>query len=158
VPLLSEKLRKNLRISQQARVEDCVRVSEAYAEMGIRADVKPFFQDISERINQAQLVISRSGASSVADISIIGRPSILVPLAAAIRDEQTANARELVESGAAILLPEDQFTPEQVACQIQTILDDGNRAQNMANAALACAKPTATVDISNMIQDFDRDI
>lgn len=158
VSLLSEKLRKNLRISQQARVEDCMRVSEAYAEMGIRADIKPFFQDISERINQAQLVISRSGASSVADISIIGRPSILVPLAAAIRDEQTANARELVDSGAAILLPEDQFTPEKVADQIQTIFDDGNRAQNMANAALACAKPTATVDISNMIQDFDRDI
>lgn len=158
VSLLSESVRKNLRVSQQARVEDCKRVSDAYAEIGVRADVTPFFNDITERINRAQLVISRSGASSVADISIIGRPSILVPLASAIRDEQTANARELVDAGAAILLTEDNFTPEKVADQIHHILRAGKKAQTMADAALTCAKPNATADISDMIEGLNRGI
>lgn len=158
VALLLEPIRQNLRVSQQARVEDCKRVSEAYAKIGVRADVQSFFHDIPDRINRAQLVVSRSGASSIADISIIGRPSILVPLAAAIRDEQTANAQELVSSGAAILLTEDQFTPENVADQIQTILNDGKKAQSMADAALACAKPNAAVDIAAIIHDLVRGI
>ena len=101
VGLLPDALRQNLRISQQAREEDCERVLEAYAEIGVRADVQSFFKDIPARMSLAQLVISRSGASSVADISTIGRPAIFVPLAAAIRDEQIANARELVQAGAA---------------------------------------------------------
>ena len=68
--------------------------------------MQPFFTDIPRRLSEAQLVISRSGASSVADISVIGRPSILIPFAAATGDHQTANARGLVDAGAAILIPE----------------------------------------------------
>ena len=119
VGLLPDALRQNLRISQQAREEDCERVLEAYAEIGVRADVQSFFKDIPARMSLAQLVISRSGASSVADISTIGRPAIFVPLAAAIRDEQIANARELVQAGAAKLLLEPDFTPENLADQIK---------------------------------------
>ncbi len=70
--------------------------------------MQPFFADIPRRLSEAQLVISRSGASSVADIAVIGRPSILIPYAAATADHQTANARGLVDAGAAILIPESQ--------------------------------------------------
>ena len=154
VALLSRDILKNLRVSQQARPEDCGRVTEAYAELGVRAIVQPFFADISDRISQSQLVISRSGASSVADISTIGRPSIFVPLAAAIRDEQTANAKELVEAGGALLLTESEFTAENVANKIESVLQDGSKAQTMADAALGCARPNATADIADMINNL----
>ena len=94
-----------LRVSHQARDEDLERVSAFYAEHGINADVQTFFTDVPARMSEAQLVISRSGASSVADISIIGRPSILIPFAAAAGDHQTANARGLVDANAAVMIP-----------------------------------------------------
>ena len=156
--LLPVNLRQNLRISQQAREEDCARVQQAYAEIGMRADVQPFFTDLADRMSQAQLVISRSGASSVADISIIGRPSILVPLAAAMRDEQTANARELVQAGAAQLLLEPDFTSEALAKQIQELLTNSIQTKSMADAALGCAKPKAALDLANMIDALAGDI
>ena len=152
VGLLPGSLRQNLRISQQAREEDCSRVEQAYAEIGVRADVQPFFKDIPDRMSQAQLVISRSGASSVADIAMIGRPAIFVPLAAAKRDEQTANARELVQAGAAQLLSEFDFTPEALADEIQELLTNSAQTQSMADAALGCAKPEAANDLADMIQ------
>jgi len=152
VALLPKSLFKNLRIAQQAREEDSARVQAAYDDMGLRADVRPFFDDIPLRMSEAQLVISRSGASSVADISVIGRPSIFVPLAAAIRDEQTANARELVEVGGARLLTEEAFTPEALASEIQDILTNASQAQSMAEAALRCAKPEAANTLADMIE------
>ena len=152
VALLPKSLFKNLRIAQQAREEDSARVQAAYDDMGLRADVRPFFDDIPLRMSEAQLVISRSGASSVADISVIGRPSIFVPLAAAIRDEQTANARELVEAGGARLLTEEAFTSEALASEIQDILTNASQAQSMAEAALRCAKPEAANTLADMIE------
>jgi hypothetical protein len=149
-------LLNNLRIAQQAREEDRARVQAAYDDMGLRADVRSFFDDIPERMSEAQLVISRSGASSVADISVIGRPSIFVPLAAAIRDEQTANARELVAAGGARLLTEDAFTPEALAAEIQDILTNGPQAHSMAEAALRCAKPEAANTLADMIEALAR--
>ena len=100
---------QNLRVSHQARIEDQLRVSQFYAENGITAEVETFFDDIATRMSDAQLVISRAGASSVADIAVIGRPSILVPLAIALRDEQSSNASVLVQAGAAILCKEADF-------------------------------------------------
>ena len=98
VALLPADIRANLRVAHQARVEDTELVEAVYRNSGIDAEVAPFFDDIPRRFSEAQLVISRSGASSVADLSVIGRPSILVPYAAATADHQTANARGLVES------------------------------------------------------------
>lgn len=158
VSLLPDTLRQNLRISQQAREEDCCRVQQAYAEIGVRADVTPFFKDIPARMSQAQLIISRSGASSVADISIIGRPAILVPLAVAIRDEQSANARALVQAGAAQVLLEADFTAEALVGQIQNLLSNSAQAQSMADAALGCAKPEAANDLSDMIEALAGDL
>ena len=114
---------RNIRVSHQARDEDGQRVADYYAENAIDADVKPFFDDVPRRMSEAQLVISRAGASSVADISVIGRPAILIPYAAATGDHQTANARGLVEAGAAIMIPESQLSTEVLTTQIHTILD-----------------------------------
>jgi UDP-N-acetylglucosamine--N-acetylmuramyl-(pentapeptide) pyrophosphoryl-undecaprenol N-acetylglucosamine transferase len=149
---MAEPLRRNLRIAHQARDEDAAMAIRTYEEAGIDAEVEPFFDDIPRRFSEAQLVISRSGASSVADISIIGRPSILVPLAAAIRDEQTANARGLVDAQAAIMIPESKFTPETVAQNIEIILAHPKAALQMSIAALSVARPNATEQLVEMVE------
>jgi UDP-N-acetylglucosamine--N-acetylmuramyl-(pentapeptide) pyrophosphoryl-undecaprenol N-acetylglucosamine transferase len=149
---LPTALLKNIRVSHQARGEDEERVRAFYAEQGIDADVQPFFHDVPRRMTEAQLVISRSGASSVADISVIGRPSILIPFAAATGDHQTANARGLVDAGAAILIPESQLTVENVAEQIAAVLDTPDGALQMALAAHRAGKPEATETLVTMVE------
>jgi UDP-N-acetylglucosamine--N-acetylmuramyl-(pentapeptide) pyrophosphoryl-undecaprenol N-acetylglucosamine transferase len=91
----------NLRVAHQARDEDAERVVAAYEAAGSVAEVEPFFRDIPRRLSEAQLVVSPVGRVIVADISVIGRPAILIPFAAATGDHQTANARGLVDAGRA---------------------------------------------------------
>ena len=144
VAALPETLRHHLRVAHQARAEDLPTVVAAYAEAGVRAEVEPFFTDIPRRLSEAQLVISRSGASSVADISVIGRPAILVPFAAATGDHQTANARGLVDAGAAVMMTEAQLDAAGLSAQMAAVLQDPPRAADMARKAQAQGRPDAT--------------
>ncbi len=150
--LLPEGLRRHLRIAHQARPEDLDRVAAAYDAAGLPAEVAPFFDDIPRRLAEAQLVISRAGASSVADLTVIGRPSILVPFAAAARDHQTANARGLVDGGAAVLIPESAFTPEALAGQVATLLTRPDAARQMAAAALEQGLPDAAARLADLAE------
>lgn len=143
---------KNVRVSHQAREEDQERVVEFYAENGIQAEVQPFFHDVPRRMTEAQLVISRAGASSVADLTVIGRPSILIPFAAATGDHQTANARGLVEAGGAIMIPESRLEVDAVAEQILSVLDNPDGAMQMARSAAKCGKPDATEALVGMVE------
>jgi UDP-N-acetylglucosamine--N-acetylmuramyl-(pentapeptide) pyrophosphoryl-undecaprenol N-acetylglucosamine transferase len=143
---------QHLRVSHQARDEDGERVAAYYAEQGVNADVQPFFNDVPKRMTEAQLVISRSGASSVADISVIGRPSILVPYAAATGDHQTANARGLVDAGAAIRIPEGKLTVDSLAEQIVAVLQNPQGALHMSQAALSQSKPDAAQDLAALVE------
>lgn len=149
---LPMEMLRNVRVSHQAREEDGQRVADFYAEAGVSADVRPFFDDVPRRMSEAQLVISRSGASSVADLSVIGRPSILVPFAAATGDHQTANARGLYEAGAAILLPESKLTVETMTDQIVSVLDNPDGAMQMARAALKVGRPQAAEALANVVE------
>lgn len=149
---LPSPLRANLRVAHQARAEDVGRVVAAYAATGIDGEVQPFFTDIPRRLSEAQLVISRAGASSVADISVIGRPSILIPYAAATGDHQSANARGLVDAGAAILIPESALDAASLSIQIATVLGQPQGAARMAAAALACGRPDATDRLVEMVE------
>lgn len=144
IAALPAEIRKHLSVSHQARAEDGDRVTAQYAEHGIRADVQPFFQDVPRRMTEAQLVISRAGASSIADLTVIGRPSILIPFAAAAGDHQTANARGLVDAGAAILIPENRFDVASLTAQIVSILSNPEAALQMSQAATAAGIPDAT--------------
>lgn len=144
IAALPDSLRQHLRVSHQAREEDMARVSEFYDSQGIAADVQPFFHDVPARMSEAQLVISRAGASSVADISVIGRPSILVPYGAATGDHQTANARGLVDANAAVLLPESKLDVATLSGQIALILNNPQAALQMSLAALQAGVPDAT--------------
>ena len=154
IAALPDAIRRNIRVAQQARPEDLDRVTDFYAGAGITADVQTFFTDVPDRLAEAQLFIGRSGASTVADVSVIGRPAIFVPFAGAIRDEQTANARTLVEKGAAILIPEKLFTPEALTAEIARVLTNERAALAMSRAALGCAVPDATTRLESLVLDL----
>ena len=145
------EITKHLRISHQARDEDLPRVQQFYADSGIKAEVAPFFDDLPQRMSEAQLVISRAGASSVADISVIGRPSILVPLAAAIRDEQSENARALVDAGGAIMITEPDFEVGALCAQLTQLMQQPDTLQTMAAAAASCGIVDATERLSDLV-------
>jgi UDP-N-acetylglucosamine--N-acetylmuramyl-(pentapeptide) pyrophosphoryl-undecaprenol N-acetylglucosamine transferase len=149
---LPMEMLRNIRVSHQARDEDGDRVAAYYTEAGISADVQPFFDDVPRRMSEAQLVISRAGASSVADISVIGRPSILIPFAAATADHQSANARGLVDAGAAIMVPEAMANPDALSAQIAMILGTPQGALQMAQAALSVGKPEAAEALAQMVE------
>lgn len=144
VVALPEAIRRNLRVAQQARAEDLDRVVAVYRTAGIAAEVEPFFADIPRRLSEAQLVVSRSGASSIADISVIGRPAIFIPFAAAAADHQTANARGLVAAEAAVSIAESALDPAALSAQMAAVLSHPQAAQRMAANALAEGRPDAT--------------
>jgi UDP-N-acetylglucosamine--N-acetylmuramyl-(pentapeptide) pyrophosphoryl-undecaprenol N-acetylglucosamine transferase len=154
VAMLPEEIRRNIRVAQQAREEDAGRVAAYYAEAGIKAEVATFFDDIPRRFSEAQLIISRSGASTVADIAVIGRPSILIPYAAATADHQTANARTLVEADAAILIPEKLLDPGSLAAQIGLILTNPEAAARMAGRARTAGRPDATERLVELVENL----
>ena len=156
IAMLGSGMTERMQVTHQARPEDHDRVAEAYATAGIDAEVAPFFADIARRIADAQLVISRSGASSVADISVIGRPSILIPFAAATGDHQTANARGLVDADAAILIPESALDPASLSEQITTILSVPGAALAMRDNALAQGIPDAAERLAALIEQLGR--
>ncbi|MCZ0961906.1 UDP-N-acetylglucosamine--N-acetylmuramyl-(pentapeptide) pyrophosphoryl-undecaprenol N-acetylglucosamine transferase [Paracoccus benzoatiresistens] len=156
IAALPDDMRARLRVSHQARAEDGDRVTAAYAAAGIAADVQPFFTDVPERLAQAQLVISRSGASSLADITVIGRPAILIPFAAAAGDHQTANAQSLAEAGAALVHPESVLDVPGLTRDIRAILNDPARASQMASAALSLARPDAARRLYDLVTEIAR--
>ncbi|SFJ53653.1 undecaprenyldiphospho-muramoylpentapeptide beta-N-acetylglucosaminyltransferase [Jannaschia pohangensis] len=149
---LPEEMARHLRVAQQARPEDLERVRRYYATAGVDAEVEPFFDDVANRMADAQLVICRAGASTIADLSVIGRPAILIPYAVAAGDHQTANARGLTEAGAAILTPESKLTPASLAEQIELILSNPGGALQMHRAALAVAVPDAAQRLADLAE------
>ena len=146
---LPDELLKYIRVFQQAREEDCQRVKSYYVDKGIACEVLPFFDNIAKHLSEAQLIISRSGASSVADIGVVGRPSILVPLGSAIRDEQTLNAGPLKKVRAATVIAEQNLTVQRLNKAILKILSSPENASKMA----ANAHKTVVLDATNKLAD-----
>ena len=156
VALLPADLRARLNVAHQARPEDEARVRDAYAAAGIDAEVRPFFDDVPQRLAACQLVVSRSGASSIADITVIGRPAILIPLATAAGDHQSANARSLAEAGAAAVLPESVLDAASLARDMHAILTDPARARQMAAAALSLGRPDAARRLFDLVTELSQ--
>ncbi len=156
IAALPQEIKRNLSVSHQAREEDIERVVTAYDTGGVAAEIAPFFTDIPRRLSECQLVISRAGASSVADISVIGRPAILVPYAAAAADHQAANAKMLSGVDAAVVFPESQFTPEALSETILSILTNPKAAETMARAALGAGRADAATHLADMVEALSR--
>jgi UDP-N-acetylglucosamine--N-acetylmuramyl-(pentapeptide) pyrophosphoryl-undecaprenol N-acetylglucosamine transferase len=148
---LDPAVRARLSVVQQARPEDFERVRAIYARLAVAAEVAPFFQDLPARIAAAHLVVSRSGASTVAELAALGRPAVLVPLPHALDQDQLANARVLEAAGGAILLRQDGFTPERLAREIATLAADPARLAAMASGARSAGAPDAAERLADLV-------
>ncbi len=149
IELLSASQQRQLTIHQQARGEDLQKVIDAYEKLSLNADVKEFFNNVDELIAKADLVITRAGASTVAEITAAGRASILVPYPFAADDHQTQNAAALADNDAAILAPQSQFTATYIAGQLTTYLENNQTLVDMAQRASKLAVPGAALLIAD---------
>ena len=147
---IEPRLRARLKIVQQARDEDLPRVRDIYARLQVSCDVAPFFKDLPARMAAAHLIVSRSGASTVAELSAIGRPGILIPLPHALDQDQRANAGVLMEAGGAIRLDQADFTPERLAAEITALAAEPDRLARMA----AAAKAAGSIDAADRLADL----
>jgi UDP-N-acetylglucosamine--N-acetylmuramyl-(pentapeptide) pyrophosphoryl-undecaprenol N-acetylglucosamine transferase len=121
-----------------------------YARLGVAAETAPFFSDLPARMAAAQLVVSRSGASTVAELSAIGRPAVLVPLPHALDQDQFVNAGVLEAAGGAIRIEQRAFTPERLASEIAGLAGEPGRLGRMAQAA----KSAGTLDAAERLADL----
>ncbi len=148
---LDARSRARLAVVQQAREEDLDRVREAYANIPVAAEIAPFFADLPARIAASHLVIARSGASTVAELAAIGRPSILVPLPHAIDQDQFANAGVLEGAGGARRLAQDAFTPQRLAGEIAALAAAPQQLAAMAAAAQALGRLDAADRLADLV-------
>ena len=132
---LPESQRKRLRVVHQVRKEDMRNALNTYASMGVYAEIRDFFDDLPTRMRRAHLVIGRGGASTLAEIAALGTPSIIVPLAGSLDQDQTHNAREMAAAEAALLIKQSNFTPSSLAAAIEPLMADETRLQTMSENA-----------------------
>ncbi|MDD9876653.1 MAG: undecaprenyldiphospho-muramoylpentapeptide beta-N-acetylglucosaminyltransferase [Magnetovibrio sp.] len=151
---LSDGLRKRLRITQQCRPEDLERVREVYAGAGIDATLESFFTDLPERLARAHLVIARAGASTVAELTAIGRPALLVPYPHAVDDHQFRNAHAVDEAGGAWLMNESVFTPDALATRLESLFGLPAVLQRTAANARAVGRPAAATALADMVAEL----
>ncbi len=150
INFLTNKERQRLRLSQQCRLEDNYSLSVTYNKLGLEHDLSGFFDDISERINLAHLVIARAGASTIAELSTAGRPAILVPYPHATDDHQNINAKLIAQTGGALLFPEQDLKPEKLAFLLRNCLSRPKILTKMARAARANGVPDASRRLAQM--------
>lgn len=149
---LSDGLRARLNIVQQVREEQIEEVRSIYHAHGVTAELSPFFSDMPERLANTHFVISRSGASSVTEMAVVGRPGLLIPLAIAMDDHQTGNAETLKSAGAADVLSEAEFTPENTAKLLETRLSDVAGLKARAEAARTVGHMHAASDLADLAE------
>jgi UDP-N-acetylglucosamine--N-acetylmuramyl-(pentapeptide) pyrophosphoryl-undecaprenol N-acetylglucosamine transferase len=149
---LTQPLRARLRITQQCRAEDIDRVRAAYTEAGIDADLAPFFANVAEKLAACHLVITRAGASTCAELAIVGRPAILVPLPGAIDDHQTANAAILADAGAAESIAQPDFTASRLAEALTRLLENPGLLAHAAAAAAQAARRHAAAALADLVE------
>ncbi|MBP5160944.1 MAG: undecaprenyldiphospho-muramoylpentapeptide beta-N-acetylglucosaminyltransferase [Alphaproteobacteria bacterium] len=149
---LPPKLKSRLVITQQVRAEDMEKVQKAYeGESFHKVDLQSFFTDMPERIAKSHLVISRSGSSSLAELAIIGRPSILVPLPIAADDHQTRNAQCFADKNAAWLMVEKDFTAQSLALRVEELMDQPALLKRVAEAAHKLGQPQAAQKLADIV-------
>jgi UDP-N-acetylglucosamine--N-acetylmuramyl-(pentapeptide) pyrophosphoryl-undecaprenol N-acetylglucosamine transferase len=150
--LLPAETRARLRVAQQVRPEDMARAKDAFAELGVAVELRGFFDDAPDRLAAATLVISRAGAGSIADVTAIGRPAILIPYPHAADDHQAANAAGLVQGGGAFMIREAELTPEVLAGHVGAILADPEGAAAMAEASRVRGRLDATDRLAELVE------
>ena len=152
--MLPAALRNRLQVIQQCRPEDIEAVRARYASHDIPAELATYFENMAERLADAHLFIGRAGASTVAELTAVGRPAILVPLPIATDDHQAGNTREICAAGGARMIRQDRFTAAELAKQIQAIAMNPQTLATAAHAAWNCGYPNAASDLADMVEGF----
>lgn len=148
---LPERYRARLRVTQQCRPEDLERVEKVYAAAGIVADLSAFFADLPARLTVAHAVIARAGASTISELTVAGRPGVLVPYPHATDDHQTANARALADEGAAWLMPERRLSPRALAETLERLFGNPRLLADAARKAHGLGRPGAARELANAV-------
>jgi UDP-N-acetylglucosamine--N-acetylmuramyl-(pentapeptide) pyrophosphoryl-undecaprenol N-acetylglucosamine transferase len=149
---LPPDLRQRLHITQQCREEDLAAVRQAYETAGISADLATFFGDLPGRLARAHLVIARAGASTVAELAVLGRPSILVPLPHALDNDQLQNAIRLAEAGGCWCIEQKFLAPERLASEIEALFRTPDRLAAAAVAASRVGRPDAVQRLADLVE------
>ncbi|MEO1967379.1 MAG: undecaprenyldiphospho-muramoylpentapeptide beta-N-acetylglucosaminyltransferase [Sphingomonadaceae bacterium] len=152
--MLPPALRMRLQVTQQCRPEDLEAVRERYRTHDIPAELATYFEDMAERLADAHLFIGRAGASTIAELTAVGRPAILVPLPIATDDHQAANTVEMVKAGGARMIRQERFTGKELAKQIMALADNPKGLANAAYAAWSCGRPDAVRDLADLVESF----
>ena len=152
--MLPPALRHRLQVTQQCRPEDIEMVRARYAAHQIPAELGTYFEDMDARLAETHLFIGRAGASTIAELTAVGRPGILVPLPIATDDHQAANAFELVKAGGARAIRQPGFLPKELAKQVQAIALAPDALAHAAHAAWNCGFPDAVSDLADLVESF----
>lgn len=158
VALLGEPERSRLRVTQQCRAEDLSAVAEAYARAGVQAECATYMADLPERMAASHLVIGRSGASTMAELTVLGRPAVLIPFAAATDDHQTANAAGYVQAGAGFVMPEQAASAATLAGELKGFMGSPEALAAAAAAARGLGIPDAAVRLADLVERQVRDL
>ena len=152
--LTPDWLRARLTVVQQCREEDLARVEEAYAAAGVRAHLATFFGNLPEEMAKAHLVIGRAGASTVAELTVMGRPAILVPLPHAIDNDQLQNAQRLADGGAGWCLEQKNYSPEFLSEALADLFTSPDKLAQAAAAAKALGQPQAVTQLADLVEEL----
>jgi len=158
VSFLPEDLRQRIRIDQQCRPSDIDEVRKKYKELGISADLATFFTDMPVRLASSHLVICRAGASTLAEITTVGRPALMVPYPHAKDNHQMVNANALEDSGGGWVMPEESFTPEALATRLESFLNLPSSLTEAAESAKKAGQPDADKNLADIVEKFCREI
>jgi UDP-N-acetylglucosamine--N-acetylmuramyl-(pentapeptide) pyrophosphoryl-undecaprenol N-acetylglucosamine transferase len=156
--LLPEHFRRRLQVTQQCRAEDIEAVRAKYTSLSIPADLATYMADMPDKLAWAHLVIARAGASTIAELTAAGRPAILIPLPSATDDHQSSNAREMAKAGGARMIAQNDFTPIELAKQMQKLGLDPKALANAAARARAVGRPNAARDLADLVESTGRDL
>lgn len=152
--MLQPALRQRLQVTQQCRPEDLGRVRERYRNHDIPAELGTYFEDMETRLADCHLFIGRAGASTIAELTAVGRPAILIPLPIATDDHQAANTREMVLAGGARMIRQELFDAKELAKQIQAMAQAPHTLANAAHGAWNCGRPNAARDLADLVESF----
>jgi UDP-N-acetylglucosamine--N-acetylmuramyl-(pentapeptide) pyrophosphoryl-undecaprenol N-acetylglucosamine transferase len=149
---LPDEIKARLSIVHQCKENDIAATAEKYRAAGVKAEIKSFFNDMPERLSACHLFIGRSGASTVAEIAVVGRPAIFVPYPGHADQQQKHNAGIIAGKDGAWVIPQDQFTPEALAQQLEHLAKNPDILENAAKAAKSCGQPEAVKNLAALVE------
>ncbi|MDP4823355.1 MAG: UDP-N-acetylglucosamine--N-acetylmuramyl-(pentapeptide) pyrophosphoryl-undecaprenol N-acetylglucosamine transferase, partial [Aestuariivirgaceae bacterium] len=151
IAALSDADRQGLRIVQQCRPEDLERVEAAYAKLGVAHELNHFFADMPERMAAAHLVVGRAGASTVAELGVVGRPALLVPLPHSLDNDQLRNAESFAKAGAGWIMAQSELTPARFQAFFSGLRQNPAELAAAAAAALQSGVPDAGERLADLV-------